>query len=427
MTRTTTPPAGGAPPADRMSHVDNALLLILLLFVHARIMMLVILPADDMTLYGDYQYYFDLASFSAGGYLPYIHYWSEYPPLFPFLNLALYWLSGGVFHRYVVFTGLFFLAFEAGALVLLYRLAKAQHHHQQAIHISWIYTVLYLPAFIWLRQFDIMAAFAILLALFTLRQRRLALTGLIIGLGTAVKIVPILLLATVWRARGRRAALVSGAAALLAIAVILGPLLIWSPVYSWASIIAQPSKSSWQTIWALIDGNLYNTGNFGAIEEHFEPAMAATPLYNPARLPAWLTAIPFVMLGLFILLRPAGPSRVTRATQMAHFPQMRLYPASDATITALILTFFFLWSKGWSPQWQVFLFPLLLLALPLWRAATFILIFSTINFIEWPIILSRGLVEYLPFTIVARTLLLIFLALMLYQELNKPVIVTKVE
>jgi hypothetical protein len=363
-------------------------------------MMLVILPADDLSLYGDYQYYFDLASLSEGGHLPYIHYWSEYPPLFPFLNLALYWLGGGVFHRYVVLTGLFLLAFEAGALVLFYRLAKTWHH-QQAIYISWVYPVLYLPAFIWLRQFDIMATFAILLALFSLRQYRPALTGLIIGLGTAIKIVPILLLATVWRARGQRAALVSGAAALLTIVAIFGPLFIWSPAYTWASLVAQPSKSSWQTIWALIDGNVGNTGNFGAIEEHFEPALAARPLYNPARLPTWLTAIPFAMLGLFILLRPGQQ------------------PADDAIFTALMLALFFLWSKGWSPQWQLLLFPLLLLALPLWRAVTFILVFSTVNFIEWPIILSRGLVEYLPFTIIARTLLLIFLALALYQRLNQ--------
>lgn len=382
----------------------NEFLLILVLFVSARLMLLMVLPAENLTLYGDYRYYFDLDTLFEQGHLPFIDYWSEYPPVFPFLNLALYQLSSGSYKNFAALTGLTLLAFEVGLLICLYWLAAASHRDNRAAQVSWVYVMLYVPAFIWLRHFDVMAAFLLLLALLTLQLGRLWWTGLIIGLGTMTKLLPIILLATVWRSHGWRAALVSGLAALLVIVAILGPLWILSPDYTLASIIAQPSKSSWETVWALIDGNVDNTGNFGPINDHFDPNKATQTLYNPSRLPTWLTLIPFALLGWFIMTRP--PVRNT----------------DDSLIfTALALTLFLLWVKGWSPQWQIFLFPLLLLSLPLWRAVIFVLTLSWVNLLEWPMILSRGLVEFLPLTIILRTLIFILLAWELYKQMTRPI------
>ena len=81
----------------------NQFLLVLILFINARVLMLLALPADNLTLYGDYRYYFDLGRlFGDFGYWPFIHYWSEYPPLFPLLNLVVYGASGGIFKNFVV-------------------------------------------------------------------------------------------------------------------------------------------------------------------------------------------------------------------------------------------------------------------------------------------------------------------------------------
>jgi hypothetical protein len=194
----------------------------------------------------------------------------------------------------------------------------------------------------------------------------------------------------------------SGLVALLVIVLILGPLLILSPDYTLASLLAQPAKSSWQTVWALIDGNIGNTGNFGLLDDHFDPTKATEMLYNPSRLPPWLTMMPFILLGWLIFTRSLARNK-----------------ENSLILTALILTMFFLWAKGWSPQWQLYLFPLLLLSLPLGRAVIFVLLLSWINLLEWPIILSRNLVEYLPLTIVARTLVLILLGWVLYKQMNK--------
>jgi hypothetical protein len=381
--------------------LPGELLLILLLFLHARIMMLVILPTDDLTLYGDYRYYYDLASLVEWGYYPFLDYWLEYPPIFPFLSLGLYWLTGGVFHNYVVLTGLILLLFEAGLLSVLYLLTAELYGQKQAGQVGWIYLALYLPLFIWLRQFDVMGAFIVLLALLALRWGRLELTGLLIGIGAMIKVFPLLLLATVWRTAGLRAALRSGAVAAIVIGFILGPLWWWSPEYTLASLLAQPSKSSWQTIWALLDGNIGNTGNFGFVEDHLDPDKATELLHRPSRLPTWLTLIPFGAVGLWLLFRPVK------------------HQADVFIFTALTFILFFLWSKGWSPQWQILLLPLLFLSLPLQRALLFVLVLGTVNFIEWPIILSRGLVNLLPLTVIARTLLLLLLGWLLYERLER--------
>lgn len=71
---------------------------------------------------------------------------------------------------------------------------------------------------------------------------------------------------------------------------------------------------------------------------------------------------------------------------------------------------FLLWSKGWSPQWQMMLFPLVLLAFPGRNGVLFCVLFGMLNFLEWPILLSRGMIGWLWLTVSIRTVLLLGLA-----------------
>jgi hypothetical protein len=240
-----------------------------------------------------------------------------------------------------------------------------------------------------------------LLALYSLAKNKSKLLALAVGLGVMVKYLPIILLATIWRAKGFKAACFYGAATLVISLLIFGPFALRSAPFTLASLQAQAGKSSYETVWALIDGNT-TTGNFGPLADHFDPAKAAIPLNNPARIPSWLILIPFGLLGLFIFTRP-------RLLASAHL--------DTVIFTTLAFVIFFLWSPGWSPQWQTFLTPLLLLAFPPKRAVLFIIALGFINFLEWPVILSRGMTGLLPITILARTLLFILLALELYRLL----------
>jgi hypothetical protein len=386
--------------------------LIMLLFLTSRFMLLMAFPLDSLTAYGDYQHYFNLADMSrAGGCalftgaqhgcLPFIHYWYEFPPIFPYLNIALYTLAGQQFKNYVLLLGFVLLLVESGNLYLLYRLALSLHGPTAALNIAWIYTALFIPIFFWLGNFDALTTFFILSGLYALTKNKTRLLGLALGLGTMVKFIPVIVLAAVWRAQGLKATLVAGGIVILVSLAIFGPFALVNPTFSLASLRAQAGKSSYQTVWALVDGN-DTTGNFGPLIDHFDPAKAAQPVNKPARIPTWLTFIPFGLLGLYLLTRPA-----------------RLADPNLDTVVFTSLTFviFFLWSQGWSPQWQMFLLPLLLLALPRRRALLFIISLGFVNFLEWPVILSRGLTEMLPITVLTRALLLILLAVELYQVL----------
>ncbi len=383
--------------------------LILALFVSSRLMMLLAFPPENLVGYSDYRYFFNVAELTGRGFWPFVHFWSEYPPIFPYLNIAIYFLAGQQFKNYVLLLAFVLLLADAGNLALLYRLAFRLHGRARTIRIAWIYTALYVPVFFWLSNFDALSAFLILLALTALLENRRGWLAAALGLGAMLRVLPLMLLATVWRRNGLRAAMGYGLAAVVISLLILLPFLLTSPAMTTASLLSQAGKSSYQTVWALLDGNT-TTGIFGPLIDHFDPAKALQPVNNPARIPSWLTLLPFAGLGLFLLTRPR------------RLPDKNLDALVFAAFTFLI---FFLWSPGWSPQWQLFLIPLLLLTLPDTRAVLFIIVLGFVNFLEWPVILSRGLPQLLPLTIIIRTLLFGLLAFELYQIFQPGILADK--
>jgi hypothetical protein len=207
-----------------------------------------------------------------------------------------------------------------------------------------------------------------------------------------VKWFPLVFLAVATRcAANWRQAAGYAAVVLLVCLLVLAPLYVLSPTYTAASLRTLGARSSWQTVWALLDGNR-GTGVYDA--DRFDPAAASAPQGSPARIPTALATLLFGALYLLLWLRrpaEAGPRAVVQLT----------------TFTLLI---FFLWSRGWSPQWLALLTPFVLLSLPLPRAALYAIILTLINVVEWPLMLSRGITEWLPYTIVLRTLVFILLA-----------------
>jgi len=386
------------PPPSKIS-------LILGLFLANRFMLLLAFPMDSLIFYGDYQHYFNVADMARRGFYPFVHYWYEFPPIFPYLNLALYYLAGQQLKNYSFLLATFLLLVESGNLYLLYQLAKKLASREAATQVAWIYSTLIVPLFFWLGNFDALTTFFILLTLYGLITDKPKLTALALGLGVMVKYLPILLLATIWRTQGFTTTLKYTVSTALISLIMFSPFIGLNPTMTLASLQAQLHKSSYETVWALIDGN-DTTGNFGPLSDHFDPAKATTPLHRPSRLPTWLTLAPFALLGLYFFTRPA------------QLPPMQ----ETVTFTTLTFLIFILWSKGWSPQWQTFLIPLILLTLPQARALLFIIALSFINFLEWPIILSRGLNELLPLTILTRTLLLALLTLTIYRETEREIV-----
>jgi len=213
------------------------------------------------------------------------------------------------------------------------------------------------------------------------------------------KLVPLLILPAVVRTRPPRRWLFYTLVVGVVVVAIAGPLLWLGGPYAVASFRSVAARSSYQTVWALIDGNL-GTGLLGAATDHFDLAKATAPTGNPARFPEWLKTGLFGLLYLFILLRA----------------DLRENPRQLVAFVCLTLVVFFLWSKGWSPQWQVFLFPLILLALPYRQGLLFVLALSAVNLAEWPVLLGRGLNEWLWVTVPLRTGLFVLLAVELWRR-----------
>ncbi len=368
---------------------------IVALFVALRLMVMATFPPDSLTLFGDYIYYYELATYSDQGYLPFIHYWSEYPPIFPFLSVGVYQLAhlfGGGYHIYVYLMGLLMLVVNTVNLLLFLRLAQRLRGEESVERLGWVYSVLFVPLIYTWWNFDALTLLSLLLALELLLNGREYWSAAVVGVGALIKLVPLLLFPAVMRARPWRRWFGYGLVVAAIIGVVALPLLLLGGRMAWVSFLSPIGRSSWQTVWALMDGNL-RTGLLVAPSDHFDPAIAMTPVGNPARIPAWVTLLAFGLIYGVI------------------FQKARLRESPRRLVSFVCTTFilFFLWSKGWSPQWQVLLFPLLLLILPLQRSVLFILALSFVNLAEWPVLLSRGLNQWLYLTVPLRTALLVLL------------------
>ncbi len=395
-------------PSDQLPFVQSiksrlqphsGFLLILSLFVSFRLMMAMAYPPEALTGYSDYRYFYALADLARQGYYPLLHYWYEYPPLFPYLSQAVYAVTGG-YHAYATLLAMVMLIFETGNLVLLYLMANEVHDKETSLKVAWIYSCLLAPIFFLWNGLDSLALFFTLLSLWWLLRHRHALSAVALGLGLMTKYLPGILLAAVWRfVKAGKALGYTLIAAAVATAILL-PFAIASPSYTLASLRSQVSKSSWQTIWALIDGN-YTTGLFGPVADHLDPTKAGFQLHNPSRIPWFITVPLFALIYLYLFSRPVntGDKKVM------------------LSFSGMTLCLFFLWSKGWSPQWQVMLIPFILLVFPGGRGVLYCITLGFVNFLEWPVILSRGLNHLLIFTVPLRTGLLALMLVEFYQAM----------
>jgi hypothetical protein len=393
-----------APPGDSLRAA-------VILLIGLRLVLLMALPTDAVFEYGDLIYHYSLAAWSVPGHCPagtgacwpLLDLWYEYPPLFPYLSVGLLQLLGGgalpAFHTYAYALSFVLLLADIGNLMLLHRLAGRLHGPATANWLAWVYALLPTPLILGWWTFEGLTTFWILLGLWAVLRRRDALGGVAIGLGVLTKFVPLLLLPIIWSARSVRRAVAVTALTLVVIAAGVAPFLWRSPALALASLGAQPAKSSYATVWAMLDGNLQSadglpiTGTFGPLLDRLEPTRAFDQLHNPARVPGWLS------LGVAALIG-GGLWLAARRRYPGPWDDHRL-----VVLLALTFAIFLMWSKGWSPQWQHWLVPLILLTRPNREGLLLVLTLAAVSFLEWPVLLSRGFAWGYWLTIPLRTVL----------------------
>ncbi len=187
-------------------YLPQGVLSILVLFLFLRLTILFLYtPQGLLNSYSDYDFYYRTAQLSDKGYYPYINMWYEYPPLLAYLSQFAYEITQRIlpaklmnefgYAFFLRILGSILLLFDAGVLVLLYRIGAKVWGNAAAAWLSWVYLSLSLPMFFWNYSHQVVPTFFLLLAMDLFLSQRRTLSALALGLGIAAKLTPLFFLA----------------------------------------------------------------------------------------------------------------------------------------------------------------------------------------------------------------------------------------
>lgn len=314
--------------------------------------------------WSDFLYYHELAALAAQGFLPDIHFWVEYPPLFPWLAVGAYRVSllfpawtQPYFWFDLLLSGVLAVA-DAGTIIVIDRLGDLLWGKGGGRRSALLYAALFLPTWAILGWFDTLPTFFLLAGLWFLIRRPAwpLAAGIAAGIGVMFKLFPVLALPAALvvseRPSGARLAwrtvITASASLMVTIAVIATPFYLAGRETFLATFRNVLARGSWTSPWALLDG-YYGAGTVASLRDRlFYNASAdwGTPSSHPAY---WYAA---VFLGLaFYLWRFWAAQRVGT-------------PRAAIALTGLGVTLLLLLSKGFSTQFTEWALPFIALLLP---------------------------------------------------------------
>jgi len=388
---------------SRIREHENLLLLLAAFTVFRLLAAISLRPGGFLALHGANQtFHFEIGRLAGSGNIAFRDFWVEYPPLMPWLAALAYRISllfppaGDQIFWFNLWFRLLLLPFDMGTLVLIYATARRLLPREGALQVASLWALVFAPLFTFLECFEPLALFFLVLGLYALLSDRPLLAGLAAGLGFIAKVFPIVALpvaffrSRTWRGRVR----VVGAAALSALIVILPPALA-APQYTKALFQLFLNRSSYETVWALLEGYA-GCGAVAPLSSGADPA-AASLAVHPATLP-WL-AITLCFAALYVAV-------ITRSIKWCD-------KSRAAAIYLFSLALFILYNKGYSPQWATYLSTIALLALPVGRGLGYGLLLDLLMVAEWPVgfVMLEGQSTFLATVIVIRTLVIALLAL----------------
>jgi hypothetical protein len=371
-----------------------------------------------VTAGGDFLYYYQLGALSGEGSIPFRDWWSEFPPI-PSLMVTLIYQFAGQYDNYAGFAmlfGLLMMACDLGNLALVRAIGGRLHGSNTGMALAWVYALMIAPTvFIWW-NFEALVALFLLLSVWYLLKAEDIRSAVAAAIGALVKFTPALVLGAVWRFRQPKVALRYTVVVGIIFGGVYGLLFVQNAAMTAPSLTAQFNKASYQTVWALIDGN-YQTGNFGAASERLDPANAYIVQGNPSVFPGWLRLALAGAIGAFVFAR-------TR----------RFDDKGLVSFVAITLLIFFLQAQGWSPQWLMQIIPLVLLCFPTRDGVTTAILLSLVTFAEYPFLFIRtgdtggvitgALVTPFVILVLSRTLILIGICVGLYRRLRQEAVLT---
>lgn len=428
-----------------------AFLAIFLLAVIFRLLALLLFrPGGFIADASDYDFYYLWGQQIPQGYETFVNLWTAYPPLFPAIMLPIFewssriapWTDPRLFFHLLF--GLVILLFEAGNLILIYRLAlklgypalghslatdsgsSVSHRSLPSpsfiLHPAIFYAFLFTPVYTMLGWFEAMPLFFLLWGLDLLLSNKRgswAFSAVVAALGFLTKLTPALLVPIAIRRLGSklnwhavRTEWFHRHATGNLLRPVLYTLLFFIVVLSggyWlvgghtelalSSFQVNALRPPWESIWALMIGN-YDWGRV-PVDMRNLPALENPP--STPQLPwNWIT-LAFVLLYLWLY------------TRRYSWEDSR----TPVVFTAVSVIWLFLYSKGWSPQFLVWILAFIVLLLPSWHGIVLSIGLSVLNVIESPIFFTMLGNErwILAGVILLRTALLLALAVQLCGEI----------
>jgi hypothetical protein len=391
---------------------------IFVLFIVLRLSILLLYtPQGVFNAYTDYHYYFQNAEFSEQGRYPFINMWTEYPPIATYAYIGAYRIARLTIPSlaidnigYLVYSkilGTMLLVFETGTLLFLFRISRIIWGTEKANWVAWVYSSLSLPLFFWNVNHNSILVFFLLLSIDLFLTRKWYSSSATLGLAIASKYTAVFLLGStikfLWHQNRRKIIQYAIIAPLTTVMIFIPFILLGGWDWIVASFKSLAYVASWETIWAMIDGN-WAEGTVGLLPTRIQLDKAGIINGNPSTIPELLKTAIFAVIYARFFFRPIK----------------KLNPKTFIWFTTLTAMLFNLWSKGWSPQWGLMLIPLFLLSFPNKKGIALVISLTCSVFLQWPI--SRALHSnfLLSIAIISRTLILIYVAVLTTQNIWKP-------
>jgi len=103
--------------------------LIAVLFFLTRLIFFIASPYDIVPGYGDYWNFYNQAQLG----IPFLHFWTEFPPLFPFISRMIFLLVNGSESAYSYVLALVISLFQAGTIAIFFHLEEKLHLEKKGI------------------------------------------------------------------------------------------------------------------------------------------------------------------------------------------------------------------------------------------------------------------------------------------------------
>jgi hypothetical protein len=342
----------------------------------------------------EYRYWWQaMRFFSDRGLFPYTHYWVEYPPIFPWLVAAIDRLSFGVEVLFWGFFAALIIAAEIAGLYALSVIAKAIS--PEAVCAVQRFALIFPPVYIFTGWWDTLPLACLLASTVLLLTRRERSAAALIGVGVMLKLFPGMLIpAAAGALPAWKRKITFGIITALTAAGVLLPFGAINPPMTIASLQNMASRPSWETIYALLDG-YFSYGIVAAFADRLDPTMALVGSHA-SRLPTGWITLGFGLLFAGFFLRFWGASS----------------PRGVAAALGGGLTLLLIYSKGYSPQYLMWIAPFVALSFPHKKGAAALGALLLLNWIEMPVYINFFPTQHglLFFTVITRTLILAVLA-----------------